>query len=352
MHKGSSLWRRSTVVLTLLSAACGSRSGLDGFVAAGPSVDASPSDAAGVEDTAAVDAPSDVHVLPGCFGAAQTLLAAEQGAVSAIAIDATHVYWAAPGSSCNDGAIRRMAKSGGPIETLASGQPNPRAIAVDESRVYFYDGCGTGLLRNVPKSGGAVYDYGVATGGNAEVIAVDSENVYFNDYGVLRVPKAGGKQVELDNANYVYALTADEAGVYWIGLTGGTAPYNVFAWHQGDAAPTLLGTSGQIGTDVAIDPTTIFFGTSPGISRMPRTGGPISSVVTAPAWRVAVDEAFVYWTDGFTGGDYTVNKIAKSGGGATTMIASGSGGYVDLAVDERCVYWANMYGGTIERAPK
>jgi hypothetical protein len=50
-----------------------------------------------------------------------------------LATDATAVYFVGK----TDGSIRKVPKSGGPVVILAKGQPAPRAIAVDETRVYF-----------------------------------------------------------------------------------------------------------------------------------------------------------------------------------------------------------------------
>ena len=330
--------------LLLWLTSCGSRTALE--VASG-SEGSDAGDAGGLED-----APPDAPVVHDCFGAGETVLAPEEPSPTAIAVDATHVYWATAGADCSEGWIRSVPKAGGPIATLASGEPNPRAIAIDAERVYFYDGCGTGLLRSVPKRGGPVIDHPIVVSGNAEVIAVDSTNIYFNDYGLMRIPKEGGGQVEVDNQDYVYALTADDGGAYWMGPMGGGFTYGLFAYHQGDPGATLLATPDSAGQGIAIDAETIFFATSPGILRMPRAGGAASTVTAAFAWHVAVDESFVYWTDGVSeSGGYSVNKAPKLGG-STTTLATGTGAYLSLAVDDGCVYWANLYGGTISRAPK
>lgn len=335
-----------------------SRTSLETF--AGSDDVPAPTDAGEVPDAADIADAGDLDDAPpdapppegGCFGAGETVLAPDEEWPTSIAIDATHVYWALDGIGCDGGRIRAMPKAGGPIVTLASDQPNPRALAVDQERVYFYDGCGTGLLRSVPKRGGAVLDHALVVGdSDARVIALDSQNIYFNDVGVLSTPKSGGSPVEIDNQNFVYALAADDGGVYWTGLLGNTTPYAVFAYHQGDAAPTFLGSPSDASQGIAIDAETIFFTSNDGIQRIPREGGSFSTFIDAPAWRLAVDEEFVYWTDGFAADDHSVNKMPKAGGDKT-VLATGKGGYVALAVDDHCVYWASMYGAFVGRAPK
>lgn len=332
------------MLLCLVS--CGSRS---------PLPDLHARDASGPPDTppdAKSDAPSPPPPLD-CFGVGETLLATNESAPTAIAIDATHVYWASSPSGCADGKIRRMPKAGGPIVTLAANQPNPRALAVDDERVYFYDGCGSGLLRSVPKQGGPIVDHPIVVEPthDARVLALDSQNIYFNDYGVLRIPKNGGPQSEVDNHDFVYGVAADDAGVHWIGPLGGGPTYGVFAYHAGDPGPTLLAQPSVVNGGIAIDSQTIFFAGGIGIQRIARTGGPVSLVIAAEPHEIALDESFVYWSEGYSGsGGHSIKKVPKIGGNAT-VLATGDGAYLDLAVDDRCVYWADLYGHRIGRVP-
>lgn len=309
------------------------------------------SDAPSDQD-AASDAPVDV-LLPGCFGAGPTTLASGQTEPVAIAVDRTHVYWATSGNDCAHGAIHSVPKAGGTVVTLASNQPDPRAIAVDGSRVYFYDGCASGKLRSVSKQGGAIRDYPIQVDPNedARVLAVDSRSIYFNSYGVLSIPKAGGPQAVVDDRDFVYALAADDSGVFWVGPVGGGPSYGVFAALPGVPSRQILSLN-DVGESMAMDASSIFFESSGGIESVSKNGGPAHTVVQpAAAWKLAVDDQFVYWSEGVVSETYSIRKAPKAGGVATELI-SGAGSYVDLAVDARCVYFANMYGGQIGRAPK
>ncbi len=338
--------------LALGLCACGSRSPLqvDGTRDGSPAADSGQVADAAADAGSFVDATADSAKPPECYSPNVVVMAKDESP-TAIAVDASHVYWAVAGNDCKSGFIRRMPKAGGPVVTLAADQPNPRALAVDQHRVYFYNACGSGLLRDVPKQGGPVFDYPIAVSDSGRAMAVGSQDVYFSDYGLLRIPKGGGKQVHVDSKAFVYAVAADASGAYWMGPAGGAGNYAVLAHQPGEVGATVLTNPSSIGNALAIDGESIFFAASPGIRRIPKTGGAASTVVPAKVWRLAVDEASVYWTDGFTGGAYTVNKAPKAGGTAT-VIASGAGGYVDIAVDDRCVYWADLYGGEIVRAPK
>lgn len=237
--------------------------------------------------------------------------------------------------------------------TLAADESAPRAVAVDDSRVYFFDGCGADKVRSVAKAGGPIDDLlvGVNLVDDARVLAADAENVYFNDYGLLRVPKAGGAHQVLDSTVFATALVADEAGVFWAGsMSDG---YGIMAYHLGDPSASLLAKVSAVENGIALDESTVYFTSKGDIRRVSRAGGPEYVVVAeANAWKIAVDEMHVYWTEGVVGGSCSVKKAPKKGDGETTEIASCTGGYLDIAVDAACVYWANLYADNVMRAPK
>ena len=83
-----------------------------------------------------------------------------------------------------------------------------------------------------------------------------------------------------------------------------------------------------------------------GVARAECTGGP----QFASFGGVSGPVSYVY-TSGFSGsGGYTVNKAPKTGG-ESTVIGSGDGAYVDIAVDETCAYVADLYGNEIRSFP-
>jgi hypothetical protein len=304
------------------------------------------------------DLPADLPDLPGCFGAGPTVLATAPSSVTAIAVNGTHVYWAASGDDCQSGQIQRVFKAGGGVDTLADAQANPRALVLDDTTVYFYNGCGTGQLRRLPLGGGAIFDYAVQVSQqeDARVVAVDSQNVYFNDYGVLRVPKAGGQQAEVDEQDFVYALAADDGGVFWTGPIGGFSPFGIFAWHPGDPMQTLLAMSDGVGNVLVIDAQALYYvngdATGTFLVRMDRTGGaPLQLAPGSDASLLAVDDAFLYWSDFTQDGTFALHKVRKQGGAKPVDVASGQGTARAMAVDDRCLYLATNEG-PILRLPK
>ncbi len=73
-------------------------------------------------------------------------LASNQNGPSAIAIDATNVYW----TNAGDGTVQRVAKAGGPPTTMSTGELEPLGIAVDETGVYWTNR-GDGRVRFYPR---------------------------------------------------------------------------------------------------------------------------------------------------------------------------------------------------------
>lgn len=63
-----------------------------------------------------------------------------------VAVDATHVYWA----TYTDGTIRRALKGGGAAETVASGQTQPFAIAVNSRAIYWLNEIGDVMMLRKP----------------------------------------------------------------------------------------------------------------------------------------------------------------------------------------------------------
>lgn len=76
------------------------------------------------------------NLLPDGLVGAPVVLAADEPCVDAIAIDGTHVYWS-NAVRLPEGRIRRVAKSGGPAETLLAVLGKPRALTLDANGVYY-----------------------------------------------------------------------------------------------------------------------------------------------------------------------------------------------------------------------
>jgi hypothetical protein len=156
-------------------------------------------------------------------------LASGQSNPFAIAVDATNVYWANAGTSANntDGTIMKVALDGGTLVTLAAGQTFPTAIAVDGANVYWID-LGTSSFGNLVDDGSVMKEplgggtpTTLVTGQTApDNIAVDGTSVYWTTTGtVAKVPLSGGTPVTLASGqSNPWSMAIDGTSVYWTNL--------------------------------------------------------------------------------------------------------------------------------------
>jgi hypothetical protein len=140
-------------------------------------------------------------------GGALTTVASALLTPGAFATDAQFIYWMSLGTFAgedilSDGAVRRVAKTGGAVQTLAGGLSLPLGLTVAGGSVYYGEsgiaaGNTSSGLRRVPVDGGTItklFD-GLPVG----PIAVDAVNAYFAVFrlgtgliDILRLPLGGG----------------------------------------------------------------------------------------------------------------------------------------------------------------
>jgi hypothetical protein len=291
-------------------------------------------------------------------------LAAEQGELNAIAVDATDVYWTIQGTRAATSGVRSVPKCGGgaPPIALFSGGLDPVGIGVDATDVYWTDAVTpTGTVMRTPLGGGTATTLAFGQDLPGE-LALDGANVYWlTRDAVMNLPRQGGAPVVLASGlDGPEHLAADDASVYWTALSGGVG--TVTKAPLGGGTPTTLAT-GQYDVDgIAVDATSVYW-TNGGLCS--EDGGECSGTVMKAALsgaglttlasgqdtplRIAVDATSVYWTNRGQGQSTgTVMKVARNGGTPVTL-ASAQGIPLSIAVDETSVYWVNTYDGTIMR---
>lgn len=111
-----------------------------------------------------------------------------------LAGDEAHVFVLSPAPASTVWAVPRDGQA--PPRALATGQPSPRALTLDDTHVYWVEGS-QGSITRVPKTGGVpeVLATGQAGAGG---LAVDASSVYWTNVAagsVHAIPKTGGDLV-------------------------------------------------------------------------------------------------------------------------------------------------------------
>jgi hypothetical protein len=240
----------------------------------------------------------------------------------------------------------KAAKTGGPAVTLATTGSDPSAIAVDATSVYY---AADGSVLEVPIGGGAPVTL-VANAGLTNGLAIDAGYVYWADNRgfIMKIAVGGQSPVRISSSpGYPSRLAIDATSAYWADATGlMTAPLTggpaTYLWMDYLILDSLVATrTGEVYfTNGTLD--------AGALVAIAADGGTLRqlSLGQQPSG-LAADEANVYWADRRRG---TVEYLPRSGG-ASVPLASGEDQPGAIALDAAYVYWADL-GGTIMRTRK
>jgi hypothetical protein len=157
-----------------------------------------------------------------------------QTAPEALATDATFLYWTSLGTTEPSGAfvpgsggiMRTPLQTGGPTQTLVSGEDPCVAIAVDTTGIYWATippGSTTSDLKKMALSGAQISTLAHLSS-ETLYLAVDGRNLNWTtlDTSVGFVPRQGGSVVTLVTGAMPGpgGLAADPTGLYWTRSTG------------------------------------------------------------------------------------------------------------------------------------
>lgn len=243
-------------------------------------------------------------------GGAVQVLAEGQNLVQSLALDQNNVYWLNNGFGTP--SLQKLPLAGGePVEIASTTDANLASLAIDATYAYWG---GSGSIVKTPLAGGA--EETLASGQlNNGALAIDSTNVYWLNYGdgantgsVMKVPKAGGTAVTLaSNVDTPYAIAVQGSTVYFASFSD----YVKKVATSGGAVSTLSTTTGA--TALAVDANAIYAGGSilnpRPLLQLTLAGAEKATLAatTGTVGAVAVDGGTVFWTDGMA-----VNSVPKS----------------------------------------
>jgi hypothetical protein len=235
--------------------------------------------------------------------------------------------------------------SGGTPVTIASGQADPRFIAIDASNVYWTNN-GGGEVMSAPIGGGNATT--LATGQSAPTnIAVGTQGVFW---------LSGGNTVSWVVPGNTTIEPFMSGGLHYAGLAlnGGYAYYSEYAGpdytipqYANFTEFNFFGSSTTPIDALAVDANYVYFTTEAILSvyKAPLAGGmqtPLVQDTMAQARHaIAVSSGNVY----FTNADGEIDEYTTSN--TVPTLAEGQGDSYGIAVDATSVYWSSPASGTI-----
>lgn len=276
-----------------------------------------------------------------------TLLAAAQNAPRALQVIGDSLFWLNQGGrSVGKKGVYSVPRGGGPVVAHASGDADVMAVGADASGVYWL-APRLGKILKVARGGGNPEEL-AATTGISRGLVIDATDVFWAENGaIFRVPKAGGKAVQVTEAGIPDWLSADETHLYWYSTLSGMvfrAPKKggpAVKVHEDDKH--TLHTFFLDGPDLFVS----FGADNKGvIQKVPKAGGAAVTVVEGvqPGADFAVDASNVYWIT-----EDDIYKVPRNGGSVSKIVEKVAHGR-DLAVDDQYVYWADRT--RVQRLPK
>lgn len=284
--------------------------------------------------------------------------------ILSIVVDGQAVYW------CGAHRVHAVPLQAGIRHLVAA---DPGSIATDNSLVgdasALYWMTASGEVRRVAKTGGALTTLAKVPGvsGGDLRMAIDADALYVTTrHAVVRVPKAGGSSATLaETQRATQELAADDTHVYWFEeRSAPNQPRYLNRVAKTGGAVTTLYSQDSLDSTVrpVLDDASIYYvaNYSNSINRQPKAGGNPTRIAASEDTDIealALDGDWVYFATrydslGCSGTAYGAVRRVSKRGGRVEELTSGLKTPTALAVDATSVYWGDMFRETLMRMPK
>jgi hypothetical protein len=286
-----------------------------------------------------------------CLGGACTTgqcqpitIAAGQDYPWALTLANASVYWANDGA---DSGVLVCPTSGcvdAGASVIASNQVFPSAVAVDATNVYWTT---AGTLSTCPLSGCPAGPVVLASATQPLAVAQDAVNLYWTEFNfaspaagsVYACPKPGCVPITTVASSQTgpFGVAVDDAGIYW--LDNAAMPPQLAQCQLACGSPSFTPISPNDPRYIATDGTRIYWTDRAAVWAC--SEGACDAGVLAPnqqsASGIALDTGNVYWASSGNGAIMTCSKTACS----PIVLALGQAQPHGVAVDSVAVYWTN-----------
>lgn len=305
-------------------------------------------------------------------------IALNQGYLSSINIDETHVYWSVDeskdktGEPKANGALYRAPKDGGDIELLVEGLNMSRFVGLDSTDIYWVNRTNsvfdTNVVFRISKTGGAPRILSDGFKG-IRSLAVGKTKVYFtmpkngdNEISnIMMVPKDGSETASLffENSYWIsnLVISPDELNLYWIDTVKNDSEGRLMKMPLDAASsPVVIETVDAIGDELVADNDAIYYiYWNDGITKHDLTSG--NSAILDRGWDFPENlfsfGSYIYWEDVGYYINSAIYRTPKESGQSSVvtepvvnseLIAESNLRITDLVVDKDAVYWTAVGG--------
>jgi hypothetical protein len=165
--------------------------------------------------------PGKIYRVPKTGGESETIVSDAPGKPDEMVLDGENIYWLVwGGSGSHNLPVLFAKKTGGPTQSLATGQEGYSGLCVGRDSVYWISATG---IRKVAKTGGAdTFLYRNPNQGPMSDMVQDAENLFYaqmdnrDNWVLMKISKQGGEPTKLaPSVSEVMQFVADDTSIYY-----------------------------------------------------------------------------------------------------------------------------------------